>query len=156
MEASELTLDLRRPEAFGAPRREPVDFHMTHASWVFLTATDVWKVKRPVDLGFLDFRTIEARRRCCEDEVRLNRRLASDVYLGVETVRRGPAGHTLVGEGQIVDWAVHMRRLPEEASAAAMLARGALGASALELVATRLAAFLDEARVTPEFGSHAL
>jgi aminoglycoside phosphotransferase family enzyme/predicted kinase len=156
MEASELTLDLRRPEAFGAPRGEPVDFHMTHASWVFLTARDVWKVKRPVDLGFLDFRTIEARRRCCEDEVRLNRRLASDVYLGVETVRRGAAGHTLVGDGQIVDWAVHMRRLPEEASAAAMLARGALDASALELVATRLAAFLDEARVTPEFGSHAL
>jgi aminoglycoside phosphotransferase family enzyme/predicted kinase len=129
---------------------------MTHASWVFLTPTDVWKVKRPVDLGFLDFRTMEARRRCCEDEVRLNRRLAPDVYLGVEPVRRGAAGHTLSGDGSIVDWAVHMRRLPDAASAAAMMARGALDAPALEIVAARLAAFLNEARVTPEFGSHAL
>ena len=156
MEASELTLDLRRPEAYGPAAAGAVDFRMTHGSWVFLTATEVWKVKRPVDLGFLDFRTIEARRRCCEDEVRLNRRLAPDVYLGVEPVRRGATGHTLVGDGPIVDWAVHMRRLPDGASAAAMMARGALDAPALEIVAARLAAFLNEARVTPEFGSHAL
>ena len=62
----------------------------THISWVFLTDRDVWKLKRPVDYGFVDYTTLARRRRCCEDEVRLNRRLAPDVYLGVVPVRLGP------------------------------------------------------------------
>ena len=99
----------------------------THASWVFLTDADAWKVKRPVDFGFLDFRTLEARRRACEDEVRLNRRLAPGVYLGVEPVRSSPDGFSFQGAGPIADWAVHMRRLPDRASAEAMLGRGLLG-----------------------------
>src|SRR5262245_29441426 len=70
----------------------PVELRATHASWVFIAGADVWKVKRPVSLGFLDFSTVEARKRCCEDEVRLNRRLAPDVYLGVEPVRRAAGG----------------------------------------------------------------
>src|SRR5262249_7470246 len=78
-----------------------------------------------------------------------------DVYLGVEPVRLGPAGHTLVGRAAdpIVDWAVHMRRLPDEASAAALLARGALDARALDDVAGHLATFLGDARRTPAFGA---
>ena len=53
----------------------------THISWVFLGERDVFKVKRPVDFGFLDFRTLEARQQACEAELRLNRRLAQDVYI---------------------------------------------------------------------------
>ena len=75
--------DLLKPEAYGLASGK-VTLRTTHASWVFLTDRDVWKLKRPVDLGFLDFRDVEARRRACEEEVRLNRRLAPDVYLGVE------------------------------------------------------------------------
>jgi len=125
----------------------------THASWVFLADSDVWKVKRPVDLGFLDFRTVEARRRACEDEVRLNRRLAPGVYLGVDPVRDTPEGWAIGGAGPIVDWAVHMRRLPDRASAAAMLGRGQLRADQLTGLAQTLAAFLDAARPTPELGT---
>src|ERR1043165_1720761 len=76
----------------GLPVSAPVEVRATHASWVFLAGQHVWKVKRPVDLGFLDFRALEDRQRCCEEEIRLNRRLAPDVYLGVEAVRATPRG----------------------------------------------------------------
>ena len=121
----DLVRDLLKPRAYGGALVQGVSLRTTHASWVFLTDGDVWKVKRPVDFGFLDFRTLEARRRVCEDEVRLNRRLAPGVYLGVEPVRSSPDGLSLQGAGPIVDWAVHMRRLPDDANAEAMLARGA-------------------------------
>jgi aminoglycoside phosphotransferase family enzyme/predicted kinase len=120
---------------------------------VFLTDADAWKVKRPVDLGFLDFRTLEARRRACEDEVRLNRRLAPGVYLGVVPVRTSPEGFSFQGDGPIADWAVHMRRLPDRASAEAMLGGDLLRPEHLAALAKRLAAFLEQARATPELGT---
>ncbi|HVT06172.1 MAG TPA: AAA family ATPase [Polyangia bacterium] len=150
----DLVRELLRPAAYGGDVRL-VTLRTTHASWVFLTETDVFKVKRPVDLGFLDYRTLADRRRACLEEVRLNARLAPDVYLGVVPVFRGPGGHTLAGGGHVVEWAVHMRRLSDEASAAAMLARGALDAGALESVATLLAEFLRAARPAPGFGTPA-
>ena len=151
-ELPDLVQDLMRPEAYG-PGASPVTLHTTHASWVFLVGNDVWKVKRPVDLGFLDFRTIEARRQDCEDEVRLNRRLAPDVYLDVVPIGLTPTGYSLVGDGATVDWAVHMRRLPDDASAAALLARNRLEPRALNAVAEHFAAFLQAARATPSFGT---
>ena len=147
--------DLLRREAYGLASGD-VTLRTTHASWVFLTERDVWKLKRPVDLGFLDFRDVESRRRACEDEVRLNRRLAADVYLGVEPVHRTRGGHALVGDGPVVDWAVHMRRLPDAASAASLLEHGGLDARSLGMVAERLATFLGAARPTPDFGAPAM
>jgi aminoglycoside phosphotransferase family enzyme/predicted kinase len=144
--------DLLRREAYDADPGE-VRLETTHASWVFLTEREVWKIKRPVDLGFLDFRTIEARRRDCEEEVRLNRRLARDVYLGVCPVYRTVSGCAFVGPGPIVDWAVRMRRLPDEASAAALLARGQLDARLLATLAERLSTFFRAAPVAPAFGT---
>ncbi len=148
----DIARELLRREAY-EPDPGDVRLETTHASWVFITDRDVWKVKRPVDLGFLDFRTIEARRLDCEEEVRLNRRLAPDVYLGVVPVRRTPSGCGIVGEGPIVDWAVRMRRLPDEASASALLARGQLDARLLATLAERLIAFFDEAPPAPAFGT---
>jgi uncharacterized protein len=154
----EIVHDLLRRGAYGMASGK-VTLRTTHASWVFLTEADVWKVKRPVELGFLDFRDVEARRQACEEEVRLNRRLAPDVYLGVEPVRRTARGHALggdgPGDGPIVDWAVHMRRLPDAASADALLEHGRLDANSLSRVAERLATFLRAARPTPEFGTPA-
>src|SRR5688572_16989513 len=142
-----LVRDLQRGEAYGRGAGEAVDTRTTHASWVFIVGDDVWKVKRPVDFAFLDFRTPEARRHFCEEEVRLNRRLAPDVYLGVAPVRRGPRGHAIApdGDGPIADWAVHMRRLPDDAAASSLLARGALDADALARLAAVMAAVLAAA-----------
>ncbi len=150
----EIVQDLLRCKAYGLASGE-VTLRTTHASWVFLTERDVWKLKRPVDLGFLDFRDVESRRRACEDEVRLNRRLAPDVYLGVEPVHRTVQGHAFGGDGPVVDWAVHMRRLPDGASASSLLAQGRLDAGSLSAVADRLASFLGAARPTAHFGAPA-
>lgn len=88
----------------------------THISWVLLAGQDVYKLKKPLDLGFLDFSTLERRRFCCEEEVRLNRRLAPETYLGVVAVTGEPADARLGGAGPILDWAVHMRAFPPEAT----------------------------------------
>src|SRR5581483_7190387 len=116
--SSTLPEDLARPQAFPPPPPRQVTVATTHASWVFLTESEAWKVKRPVDFGFLDFSTVEKRRRCCEDEVRLGARLAPDVYRGVVPVYRGAGVHDQVGPGPIVDHAVRMRRLDDADNAA--------------------------------------
>ncbi len=119
----------------------------THLSRVIVNERDVLKRKRPVELGFVDFRTIEARKAACDAEVTLNRRLAADVYYGVVPV---------IENGELVDWAVHMRRVPQETRADELLARGVLDRTKLDLVATTLADFHAAARSDAEvarFGS---
>jgi aminoglycoside phosphotransferase family enzyme/predicted kinase len=148
-----LVTDLRRADAYPPPTPTRVDLVTTHISWVFLTDHDVWKVKRPVDYGFVDYTRLEQRRHFCDEEVRLNRRLAPGVYLGVEPVRLGPAGHALTGDGPIVDYAVHMRRLPDAASAEALLRSGALTHDHLWLIAATLARFYATSPATPHYGS---
>ena len=113
----------------------------THLSLVRVDEHDVWKRKRPLDLGFVDFRTLEARKAACEAEVRLNARLAPDVYLGVAPIEE---------KGAIVDWAVHMRRLDDARRADVLLARGTLGHAAIQRVAATIAAFHASARADEE------
>lgn len=151
--ARSLLEDLLRPEAYPAPRPGRVELVTTHISWVFLTEHDVWKVKRPVEYGFVDYSSLERREYFCREEVRLNRRLAPDVYLGVVPVRLGPRGHALHGDGAVVDCAVHMRRLPDAASAEALLRAGALTHEHLWRVAERLARFFEAAPALPAYGA---
>jgi hypothetical protein len=152
-----LKADLLRPEAYGALRPTRVELVETHVSQVFLLERDVFKIKRPVDLGFLDFTTPERRHAACLAEVTLNARLAPDVYRGVVPVRRDEAGRgSLQGAGPVVDWAVHMRRIPDEHRADVLLARGHLSGAAIDQVARRLARFHADARsdsATASFGS---
>jgi aminoglycoside phosphotransferase family enzyme/predicted kinase len=123
----------------------------THISWVFLDATSAYKVKKPVSLGFLDFSTLEQRRRACEAEVALNARLAPDVYLGVCEVVRDAAGrHRIGGEGAVVDYAVHMRRLSDEDRAEHRLATGVLEIADVDRMAGAIAAFHASARCDDE------
>src|SRR3954451_5354595 len=97
-----------------------LELRETHISWVFLSADRVYKVKKPVALGFLDFSTLAARKRFCESELALNRRLAADVYLRVLPIVRDARGVHRIGEpGEAVEWAVGMRRLPDSDSAQA-------------------------------------
>jgi aminoglycoside phosphotransferase family enzyme/predicted kinase len=139
-----LVIDLCRPENLpGNPRR--VEFLFTHGSWVFRTERDVYKIKRPKDHGFFDYSTLEARRRFCERELILNRRTAPDVYLDVVPVRRDARGHSLVRGGTLVDWAVHMRALPDADSALTRLRNGTLTVDDVEAIAARMVAFHREA-----------
>lgn len=144
---SDLVADLLRPEAYPAPHPDHVELRETHASCVFLTEGDVYKIKKTVRFQFLDFSTLDARRRACEAEVVLNSRLAAGTYLGLVPVRRDAAGrHHLGPEGEVVDWAVHMLRLPDEMRLDERLARETLSAAHIDAAASLIADFHARAR----------
>jgi aminoglycoside phosphotransferase family enzyme/predicted kinase len=140
MELALLIEALSDPAAYPFPA-EGVEVRHTHSSVVFLAGRYAYKVKKPVALGFLDFTSLEKRRHFCEEEVRLNRRLAPTVYLGVVPVARTPAGVRVEGPGEVIDWAVKMERLPEGATLQQRLRRGEVGAELLAALARKVAAF---------------
>jgi len=114
----------------------------THTAWVFLSENTVWKVKKPVDFGFLDFTTLERRRTACDAEIALNSRLAPDVYRGVVQVTRDAAGqHGFGGTGEVVDYAVEMARLADRDRADILLDGGQLSPEHIDLLGQTLAAF---------------
>lgn len=118
-----------------------VELRQTHVSAVFLTDRFAYKVKKPVALGFLDFSTLDRRRSACAAEVRLNRRLAPAVYLGVVPICATPAGPRVEGDGEAIEWAVKMDRLPDAATLRHRLTEGSVDHSLLEALAERIAAF---------------
>ena len=86
----------------------------THTAWVILTGKDAYKIKKPVDFDFLDFSTLEKRRHWCEEEVRLNRRFAPNVYVGVTKIRGTLKQPHVDGSGPVLEYAVHMRQFPDK------------------------------------------
>lgn len=122
-----------------------VDLVQTHISWVFLAGDLVYKVKKPVNFGFLDFSTLARRARACAEEVRLNGRLSSGLYLGVADICRKGESFALSSPGRVIDKAVVMRRLPADKLLSRMLARGRVTEAQIRKVARRIAAFHREA-----------
>lgn len=103
---------LCRPESYVQPTSS-IEIKETHMSYVFLTNAHAWKLKKPVRTEFIDLTSAALRRENCEAEVRLNRRLAQDVYLDVVPLTLDPHGNMhLAGVGESIDWLVQMRRLP--------------------------------------------
>ena len=121
----------------------------THISWVFLTDRYAYKLKKPVRFEFLDFSTAELRHRACQEELRLNRRLASDVYVDVLPITQDPSGLLeLNGRGQEVDWVVKMRRLPAQTALDVLLRENRLGPEDAKAIAEHLTNFY--ARLLPK------
>lgn len=130
--------------------------HETHISWVLLAGDRAFKIKKPVRLSFLDFSTLESRRRCCEEELRINRRLAAPLYLGVVPITGTPAAPRLDGDGAPIEYAVKMRRFADGDLASERLARGVLSGADLDRFAVRLSAFhesLPPAAAASGFGT---
>src|SRR5215472_18999017 len=98
-----------------------VDLIETHISWVLLTGRFAYKVKRPVHYPFIDLRAPEQRRLLCHEEVRLNRRFAPELYLGVSAIRRRRGEARIVGSGHIIEHAVKMRQFPRSHELDALL-----------------------------------
>ena len=118
----------------------------THISWVLLTGEYAYKIKKPLDLGFLDFSTLARRQQACADEVRLNRRLAPEIYLGVVAISGSPEaphinGLTVDGHSKPIEYAVKMRQFPPDATLDRLDERGELGAEQIDQLAARLAQF---------------
>jgi len=119
----------------------------THISLVFLGDSWVYKIKKPVNLGFLDFTTLEARLAACQSEITLNSRLAPDIYKKLVPVTwTSKDGHQLGGSGEIVDWAVQMVRLSDKNSAEAMIQRGELQHAHIKMLADKLTDFHSSCR----------
>ena len=147
--APELLQALLQPAAYPHAPRE-VTVIQTHISCVFLAGDQVFKVKKAVRFPFLDFSTLERRRHFCEEEVRLNRRLAPGVYLGMVPIVRAGAGYQVGGTGEPVEYAVHMRRLPGERVLRHLVEQGRADAGLMERIAVKMATFHARAETGPE------
>jgi aminoglycoside phosphotransferase family enzyme/predicted kinase len=140
MEVAPLIEVLSDPAAYPYPV-DRVQVRQTHISVVFLAGPFAYKIKKPVNLGFLDFSTLDRRHHFCEEEVRLNRRLAPEVYLGIVPVSRIGVEVKMEGQGEAVEWAVKMKRLPEEATLEKRLQRGQVDVGLLRALARKVASF---------------
>jgi uncharacterized protein len=146
---------LHDPAAYPTAPSE-IKLIQTHISYVFLLDDEVYKLKKPVDLGFVDFTTLEKRRFDCEEEVRLNQRGCPEgVYYGVVPVVRDDSDYRVLREeeeprGEIVDYAVHMRRLPQDRMMDVLLEQDAVDFDMVGQVAGRLAQLHREAAAGPE------
>ena len=152
-ENSPLVGALLDPRAYphGTPAVEMVE---THISFIFLAGDFAYKVKKPVNYGFLDFTTLEKRRHFCQREVELNRRICPEVYLGVEEIRQKAGGYTVGGPGRTVEYAVKMRRLSPESSLELLLKQGRISAQDIERIAARIARFHHRTGTGPRITSY--
>ncbi len=135
-----------------------VELIETHISWVLLTGTYAYKIKKPVNLGFLDFSSLEKRRFYCQEELRLNRRFAPQLYLDVIPIAGTPQQPVLNGAGAAIEYAVKMRQFPQEVLLDRMLENGQLGPAEVDEVAREVARFHAMIAATPapaEFGTPA-
>lgn len=146
----EIVAALLEPDAY-PQRPHSVELRETHISWVFLADDLAYKLKKPLMLPFLDYGTVARRREMCAEEVRLNRRLAPAIYLGVVAVARRGERFEIAAEGDpdAVEYAVEMRRVAADRSLAALAAAGKLEAEDVDAVARTLARFHAEAETAP-------
>ena len=136
---------LLAPRAYPHPAGK-VELLETHISWVLLAGDYAYKIKKPVSLGFVDFSTPEARRFYCEEELRLNRRTAPELYLAVVPVTGTPEAPVMDGKGEAFEHAVKMRRFPQEALLDRVAKAGELDAAHVEALARSIARFHGEVR----------
>ena len=148
-ELPELIKALLDPEVYPEPPRK-VELAQTQISYVFLAGEYVYKIKKPVDMGFLDYTTLEKRRYYCQREVELNRRLCADTYLGVIPITKEQGRYILGGKGEALEYAVRMRRLPQDRMMDALLARNKVTIRMTGEVAKTIADFHQRAATGKE------
>jgi aminoglycoside phosphotransferase family enzyme len=148
---------LMKPEAYDENPGH-IELVQTHISFVFLTAKHVYKVKKAVNFGFLDFTTLEQRRFFCEKELELNRRLCQDMYLEVVPINKADIIR-IKGEGETVEYAVKMKRIPQETMMSRLLEENKVDSELVNRIARIIADFHSKAETDSrisEFGSLAI
>ena len=113
MEESKLYNILKNPSVYGFDVKS-VRILQTHISYIALTGKYAYKIKKPVDFGFLDFSSLEKRKKFCEEEIRLNRRLCPDIYLDVVPITIKDHTVEINGRGEIIEYAVKMKEFSQE------------------------------------------
>src|SRR5437763_5760476 len=122
----------------------------THISWVFIASPFVFKVKKPVNLGFLDFSTLEKRRHFCEREVELNRRLCPEIYLDAVPIYEAASSFSFKPRGKTVEYAVQMRELPHDYFLIELLEKNLVGEKEINRVISTLHRFYQAESPTAE------
>lgn len=157
MEPARLVDALDTPDAFPRPA-DDVEVVQTHISIVFLVGDRAYKVKKPVEMDFIDYSTLQKRHHFCRREVELNRRLAPEVYRGVRPIverdGRLQIATSLRDDEEALDWAVEMKRLPEWRTLESRLAAGDLPDDVFARLGARLADFHDEATRSDEIAEY--
>ena len=136
---SSLVAGLLRAEAYPHPVTEPIRLAETHISWVLLTGDFAYKLKKPLRLSFLDYSTLERRHALCDEEVRLNRRHAPDLYLGVSSIGGSVAAPRVDGGGPALEYAVRMRQFAARDELVALLDADVVTAGDLEALGASVA-----------------
>ena len=153
--ANRLIASLNNPLAFGHPIKY-LRLIETHISWIILTGDYAYKIKKPVDFGFLDFSTLEKRRFYCTEELRLNRRFAPQIYLELVEIRGSESAPRLHGSGDVIEYAIKMLEFPQQCLLSALAARQELSADLIDAIASTVAtmhADSDQADPASNFGS---
>ena len=146
---------LSSPETYG-PQAMPVERIDTHISIVWLVGDRAYKLKRAVKFDYVDFSTTELRRVACEAEIRLNRRTAPSLYLGVRPITRASDGTlALGGTGEPIDWVVEMKRFDQETLFDRLADRGRLDIKLMEALGSTIAALHADARIRTDQGGRA-
>jgi len=140
----EMVRALLEPKAY-PDRLQGIELVQTQMSFVFLTDNYVYKVKKPVNLGYLDYTTLDKRHFYCQKEVKLNRRLCPDAYLGVVPITQLKGDIFMEGQGGVMEYAVKMRRLPQKAMMDVLLTNNQLSPEMVSSVAQKLVEFHKKA-----------
>lgn len=144
---------LLQPETYPHRPRQ-VELVQTQMSFIFLTGEYAYKVKKPVDLGYLDYTTLEKRYYFCQQEVELNRRLCPEVYIEVVPITFSRGKFQLGGNGKAVEYAVKMKQLPQERMMDRLLLADGVTGEMVTAVARRLAAFHEKAATSPKISTY--
>lgn len=143
---------LRLPAAYPHPV-DTVRLIETHISWVLIAGAFAYKIKKPVDFGFLDFSTLKKRHFCCEEELRLNRRLAPDIYLRVVTINGTQESARVAGDGPVLEYAVQMRAFPADST---LDRESVVAPEQIDAIADRIACFHGEIERSPPDSDYGL
>lgn len=140
---------LLRPEVYPHPVAE-IKLVQTHISYVFITGDFVYKIKKPVNFGFLDFTTLEKRKHFCEREVVLNKRLSPEIYLGVEPVTTDGKRFFINGPGEVIEYAVKMRQMPQYRMMDVLIKDNKIDQRIIDRIVQKLVPFYAQAATGPE------
>jgi len=154
LQISSLRGALLHPELY-PDHPQTIQLIETHISLLFLTGNYVYKIKKPVDFGFLDFTSLEKRKFFCEQEVKLNRRLSPDIYLGVIRITKEGERVLLEGKGELVEYAVKMKQIPEEFLMDKLLEKKRVTPKMIEALSEKLVSFYFAAETNDRIKSFA-
>lgn len=146
---------LMKPGSYGHPAAE-VELIQTHISYVLIAGEFVYKFKKPMDFGFLDFSTLDKRAHYCLQEITLNRRLCPEIYLERVAVTETADGYELDGDGEAIEYGVKMRRLAEERMMGRVISAAQLTPTHLDQIVDTLVPFYNSAEVNDEIRSYGL